>query len=565
MGIGKLVGVLFIGGFSALLGVSGLRTFSVAVSQQGWVATECQIVAAELPTSSSSEVAVRYTYVVDGITREGNRWALPSPVQPSYRDLLTRVEKWQPGTVTKCWRDPNDGARVVLERESLWVGTILLFPLAGITAIYFLLRPRRTVAGPARGSSGTGVPQSFGTSKTSQLPASSGAGKAVYFFFLLFVVVGLGLTYLFFGRHYLAAQRAKSWVSGECTILSSEVLTHTSKDSKSNRTSTSYSIKVAYTLNAGGKTYSGSTYSVGDSQHTDSSSAYEAIQPLDAGKVVPCFFDPSDPTESTLKRDLESTVWLGLFPLLFTVAGLMGLGYTWQSRRTDNDPTIRGKKVRRASNRLVGFITLLCATTVWNGIVGVGGYAFFTSGDASGWLIALFISPFALIGVLLIVALPLAFLQIFNPSVDFELASSDVPFDGTFSVGWKLRGSPRRVRLFTLALELVALEGSNTAQADGVEGVELENDVRRSASPTPQRTSMTGNVIRRFELAKTSNRESIRKGSAEVRIPAYETFSFPNNTRRIKWRLTAGLSIPWYPDSSETMELDPREGTMTTT
>ncbi len=547
---------LFIGLFSLLLAYGFSGPVKTAVKQLFWTRTNCLMESAEIDSRTSHGLSVRYSYEVDGIQQKGTTWALPSNIQTSKEKLNSEVNRLEVGTTVPCWYSPSSVQDVVLVRESIWVVLFLLIPLAGFLGAFLLMRAsigrRRNRSSPVtqKGVAGRGM--------------SSGeffAHFGIYLFFGIFIAVGLILSYVFCLRHIYAVYEAKQWSEATCTIKSSHVRTHTSTDSKTHRTSTSYSVEVSYHFNVGDKKYAGDTYSVGDSSQSNSEYAYGVVSKLPAGSQTTCFYDPNDPTRSTISRELENVVWLGLTPLIFTCAGFLGLFYTIQSGPSKKEGRLDARgKVKKAQSRILGLINLLFANVVWNGIVAVGTYAFFSAGDGS-WFVGVIILPFALIGILLIVAIPYALLQVFNPSVDIHTDDDAITYGQQFTVGWKLNGSSRRVSKLRVTMELVALQPPRDPSANSEEGNRTRgNSQSRSTYSTHRKgtTQELERVLYTKEIFATENQNRIEKGSATVKVPESSELSIPAGSKKLKWKITVHLVIRWYPDAQDSVILDAR-------
>lgn len=551
---------LFIGLFSLLLAYGFSGPVTTAVRQFFWNRTNCLMEHAEIDSRISNGMSVRYSYDVAGKAYKGTTWALPSNIQTSQQTLTSEVNRLEPGTTVACWYSPSSVERVVLVKESIWVVLFLLIPCAGFFGAYLLMRA----------SIGRGRYKVNSSAHTRNSPNGKSKGEffahfGIYLFFGIFIAVGLILSYVFCLRHLYAVYEARQWSETTCTIKSSHVQTHTSTDSKTHRTSTSYSIEVTYHFMVGDKKFAGDTYSVGDSAQSNSEYAYNAISKIPVGSVVTCFYDPDDPTRSTISRDLENVVWLGLTPLIFTCAGLLGLFYTLQSgpsnKERNADP--RGR-VRKAQSRVLGLINLIFANIVWNGIVAIGTYAFVSAGEGS-WFVGVIILPFALIGILLIVALPYAFLQLFNPSVDIQTVDDAIRYGQQFTVGWKLNGSSRRVSKLRVTMELLGLQParevttSPNQNSNGSDDKVPSRSRTRSTSNRNGKTQESERVIYTHEIFTTEHQNRIEKGSTTVKVPEKGELDIPAGSRNLRWKITIYLVIRWYPDAQDSVILNVQE------
>lgn len=522
-----LLVVLFL--FASLIVYATIGSIVLAVRQLAWTKLSCEIKSSEVKRhqDAATEMVVEYSFPFKGATKSARQFKVPSSVVISDKEFDDAAQRLQVGTFAPCWIDSSDPPISVLQRESLSVAIVLIFPLilfpisiVGLKFLWFPPKPKVDSVLPGQ-KKGRGC----------------GATLGFFGFFGLFIAVGLILTYVFFLSPYLAFRRMQSWKEAKCTIISSEVRAHTSKDSDG-KSSTSYSLDFKYKYEDGGRSYVGDIYNPAYStlSNYSSASAIDDQFPVDA--TVPCYLNPEDSLESALARDFPSKGWLGLFPIIFSVAGLLGLFHVLGSVRNDapSGPGAPRKTSRRAQSRLGGFIGLIGVTVVWNGIVAAAGFGLgqeWMSGKGSIFPL-LIVTPFALIGMLLLISIPYAFLQIFNPVLDLDLQTPEVEPGGSFTVGWKLQGNPRRIRKLEIFLELHSIAIANTTTAKN-----------------GKRAKVPWDPVLSLPIASSEREQSYLKGSGSVRIPELEKLPPNLPGQRLEWKVRWRLSIPWYPDSSE--------------
>lgn len=525
--------------FSLLICMAIIPVFLTSLSQLTWNETGCTIQKAELAGESSSQkIRVLYDYEVNGTAYRSDQYELPSNVSPSNQELRDRVAALEPGTTAPCWYDSGQPGNAVLHKESAAMGFFLLFPAALLTAAWFGLRAAWFPNAFRR------QPQS--TEENGEKDSKAGLGIGIFIFFGIFILVGLGLTYLFFWSRYQAVMKTADWSETECKIQEARVESHTSQDSQK-RTSTSYSVHVRYGYSVNGKQYIGTTYNPSEISSSDHSKKSQIVESLPVGEHVKCFFNPVNPFESTINRDLNKEIWFGLFPLIFSFAGFFGLFYTLTSGLGEKGQPGDGSRVKRkAQSRLTGFVSLILVNIVWNGIVCIVGYGIWDSWQHGNGPIfpLLIIAPFALIGILFIISIPYSFLQIFNPTLDLEFFPK-VPEPGSqFTVSWRLSSSSWRVRKLDIVLELMSqtIPGSQTPQGK-----------------KQKLNAALGTVIHTVKVASTDRKATIEKGSAQVRIPDDDQHAPLHEKERRIWRLRTNLSIPFYPDSVEMIDFGNNE------
>jgi Protein of unknown function (DUF3592) len=99
------------------------------------------------------------------------------------------------------------------------------------------------------------------------------------------------------------------YAQGHCTILSWHVLTNTLKNRTTYRPQFTYSVQTA-----SGQHYEATGYSVDTSYSDDQAGLQAIIDRYALGKSYPCWYNPTDPSQAFLSRDLP-TGSLTLFAL----------------------------------------------------------------------------------------------------------------------------------------------------------------------------------------------------------------------------------------------------------
>lgn len=170
---------------------------------------------------------------------------------------------------------------------------------------------------------------------------------------------------------------------------------------------------------------------------------------------------------------------------------------------------------------------------VWNGIVAAtGGWSFKSSGyDDFAWIPALFMSPFQLIGILLILGVGYLFLAMFNPRPVLTLSPGKLRLGEPFDLEWEFSGSNRAVNRFRLYIE----------------GRE-EATYRRGTTTTTDRS-----VFATIEIAE---RPTAEKGRARITMPANTMHSFKSENNKIVWNIQLQGEIRLWPDVKETFEVE---------
>ena len=201
-------------------------------------------------------------------------------------------------------------------------------------------------------------------------------------------------------------------------------------------------VKVDYEVQ--GVTYSPYTYDIHHAPRSTEAEAQAVLDGFTAGQAYPCWYDPADPNIAVLVRGYQWWIWPALLiPLSFVVIGIGGLVYTalqWgksaerRAAAARNLPApelfdlpaavdpkypyipdcseITSSPGTRLAYRLPltyspgwTLLGLLAACVAWNGAVSVFvvmAVRSFLAG-APDWLMTLFIVPFLVVGVALVV------------------------------------------------------------------------------------------------------------------------------------------------------------------
>ncbi len=143
-------------------------------------------------------------------------------------------------------------------------------------------------------------------------------------------LLALGIPMFLFGIYFaLLADESADWPKVEGVVASATVRTHTSVG-RMNRPFTdsdnTYYPEFGYTYSVGGKSYSSSRFSLGESaqDYSDRQDAEKAASEHPAGSKVEVFYDPADPSSAVLRPGLSTGSWVPLLlGLFFGGSGLL--------------------------------------------------------------------------------------------------------------------------------------------------------------------------------------------------------------------------------------------------
>jgi hypothetical protein len=546
----KGCGTLFFGIFAlAGLFLSGLILVSFArgVRPYFWKATPCTIIESHPatdtlePTSKSAEpIVIRYRYEVDGRSHDSTRLDSGGIKESlNSREIQRLLFKYEADTNSLCYVNPGNPDEAVLRRVPLWTGFFILLPLlfvgigvGGIIGIWRGEQWRNRII-----------------KRTTRSNAMGTGAKLI--FFGVFALVGGILTYFIAVRPLQKYFSAKSWPATPCEILSSSVGAH-----RGDKGGATYSIDITYRYQVRGRSLQSDTYSVmtGSSSGRSSKAAVVARYPV--GSEAVCYVNPEDPTDALLSRDLTPWLLIGLLPGVFLLIGLIGLGsmirpalQRFRERSTmpilpglpgviptPTTPSITGPVVLNPEQSPTAkFAGAIFVALFWNGVTGVFVWVAVNSfiEKKPEWFLTIFITPFVLIGLLLLGLVVSTFLNLFNPRIQLTVNSRAIPLGGTLDASWLIPGWNSRIKRFKLTLE----GRQETTHGSG----------------KTRRTDR--NVFATLPLADTSDPLQIAQGRSSVEIPDNHKPSQSGDNSKIVWTLKAVGEIPLYPDLEEEFEL----------
>lgn len=383
-----------------------------------------------------------------------------------------------------------------------------------------------------------------GRSRGGRRGKSSKSPKWFMFFFgLFFATIGGVVFYFIFVGPMLNVQAAKNWKQVQATVTHSEVDRHRDSDGD-----TTYSIDIKYQYEVDGRRHTGERYHFITGSSSGRSGKQDVVDDHPVGKQITIHVDPNDHTNAVINREMTGDFWFGLIPLIFVVVGLgimigglfiktnRGKNAKWQPQARlsdDDDPTDGVATLKPDSTPLGTFIFLCIFGLIWNGIVW-GIMIFAIIPDMShDWFMSIpliFISVFALIGIVIIGIAIYQFLALFNPKPILEVSNGSPALGETIDLHWNLEGRSERVRELTIKLE----------------GVESARYQRGTDTVTDTHT------FHEEALYTTDDPNLILLGGqCEVTIPSDLMHSFEASNNKIIWRLTVHGDIKRWPDVNQ--------------
>lgn len=189
------------------------------------------------------------------------------------------------------------------------------------------------------------------------------------------------------------------------------------------------------------------------------------------------------------------------------------------------------RELKASTSRLKMFLIVLGIAIFWNGLISIFLVSMLSEAKW-GWemlLTSLFMSPFMLIGLVLLVATIYLFLALFNPTVKIALSAGAVPLGAEVDLAWELAGRVGRVR--ELLIEVHANQ-----EVQYTQGTSRLTDIE---------------TFELIEVIRTEDPQLMQFGSAVVRIPADSMHTFEAESNKILWTVEVRGKIPWSPDINE--------------
>lgn len=139
----------------------------------------------------------------------------------------------------------------------------------------------------------------------------------------------LAALYFAFGRPIRSMIAARSWTPTTCEVIRSRVGGSggpSRTGGMTDRRERSYSSDVAYRYTVGAHSYIGYRQRFLSIASNDPTDARYRVSLLPPGSKVPCWYDPLQPTDAVIDRDLDTDLMWIVFPLAVGAVGAAFLG-----------------------------------------------------------------------------------------------------------------------------------------------------------------------------------------------------------------------------------------------
>lgn len=390
---------------------------------------------------------------------------------------------------------------------------------------------------------------------------SSGRGCMILFgsVFALFGLVFIWMTTI---NPLLKSRASNDWVETKCTVVTSEI------DIDRDSDGTTYRPRIEFDYNYDGQGYHSDTFDF-TSLNRSKARCTEIVNDHPVGTQMGCFVNPDDPEEAVIDRRYDFSYMGFIFPLIFSGIGfaILWAAVFWKDTESktisgsakrpmsaasssltqtsalqpvtehpgdvDDQTWDEPQKLKPSQTRLMKLILGSVFALFWNGIVGAMLYGFFKDfGNGIDWFFVLFLIPFVLVGLGLIVGVIYLLGGLLNPGVELALSTGAVSRGSSVDVAWQLSGRTSSIQTLK-----VTVEGEESAT------------YRRGTD-----TITDTNVFCTIPVTETDSPEEIEFGSVPVTIPADTMHTFAADRNNIKWRIVVHGNIPRWPDIKETFE-----------
>ncbi len=515
------------------------------VDTWSWERATCAIESSEVVDRSESDdfvLRVTYSYAWRGERFEGDGYRHSDQGVGSIAEAERLASRYAAGAEVPCWVDPDEPTSAWLERANLWAGLWIFVPLlfvgVGLGGILLLRRVHSVVDDAETGD--------VRTAKKARASKPVRAGVIATVLFGAFFLFGLGFLVPFFVWPSLRVMEARSWRATPCEILSSHVASHSGDDS------VTYSVEVLYRYEVDGREHRSDRYTFLGGSSGGYESKAEIVAGLPEGSEVTCWVNPEDPYDAVVERGFTAEYLFGLIPALFAAIGLGGLIATFVGtravRKDTSKPTWRPVVESRDT---MGPVSLepergplgklgcsIALALLWNGFLSIFVWVFVKDWMAGNrdWFLALFLTPFVLIGLLLLAGIPYSLLALGNPRPRVRLARRAIPAGDSAQIAWSFDGWASRLRGLKLWLEC-----SRTT-------------VETIVHDRGQSTSTETEVIATIEIAERRAPRPLAQGSESFTVPD-DALPTSRGEEAIQWKLKLQGEIAWWPDVIEEYEI----------
>lgn len=528
--------------FSSIFVFAGFFIFWTEMKTHTWDQVPCEVQEFSILEDADEDfpfkVDLAYRYRIEG------RWYTSRQLKPdfegeeSYRELAELEDEIVSLVDPVCWVNPEDPSEAVLFADGgdSWGGLIFMafgggFVLIGIGLTVSAVR-------------GPGAKKAV----TENADGEGGMGKLLGCgFFGVFAAAGVGMLcglVLPKAWQYFAV---KTWEEVPAEVIWSRVRQKSGDDGPT------YRADIFYRYQFEGREYRSNRVNLmGTGGSSGRGKKQDKVDAHPAGTPVMCYVNPRNPHQAMLDRGIGWWALFALFPLPFAAIGLGGLYATFVRRkddgkgskaktegvtplRVDQDGTSRKRKKSPVAKRWLNVLGALFVMLFWNGIVSVFVYHLWKGWSSGGspWFLTLFMTPFAVIGIGMVIHFFYRIATLFSPIYHLELGQSVIEAGDRTSVSWRRRGGggrPRRLSLWLVGREEATYQrGTNT-------------------------TTST-ELFHESQLFETEVRQMMPAGRCSLDVPVEAVPTFEGENNRLLWFVVVVADVPGRPDVRDEYEI----------
>ncbi|NNE93600.1 MAG: DUF3592 domain-containing protein [Verrucomicrobiales bacterium] len=557
-------GLVFAGMGGVFLWFLGQEVWKEAETYS-WTETTCQIESIEIEVLENEKespflLKPTFSYEFEGQSYTGESYTRSPSKTDDYEKLaLKRRDLLNADQATACWVNPEDPTEAVLKREEWFKGFIILFPLVFVVIGVSIMIGGVVSLRKGRARKAGKVESISATARSSEKVGSCvllGMG-------IVFTTIGLGVAIplgILPGKRMLESE---NWVETPCTIIWSRVQSHRSDDG------TTYSVDIFYEYEFESETHRNNRYEFMAGSSSGRSGKQEVVRQYRPGSQQVCFVNPDLPEQATLKKGFSAWAFLGLIPLFFFIIGV-ALLIAWirgRGKKKERKSRFAAAKEARqgrerewkeeletagsfqpmveettgprilspGGNRIKGSCGCLFFALFWNGIVSVFVWQAI-EGIQKGrpeWFLVIFITPFVLIGLALIIGFLYKLLALANPKPVLTVQPGNLRPGEDVQISWTIRGNARRIS--HLKMELWGVESAT---------------YRRGT-----KTHTDNQVFFCRTIADSADGRGVENGRLNFQLPQDVVPSLKLGSNQIKWQIRVSGDIPFWPDIQDTFEI----------
>lgn len=522
---GKVFGIFWIG-FSSIFFFIGCWVIWTSLKENRWKEVPVQVsefkIKAQRKLDPPFQAQTKYTYQWEGQSYTGTKVYTQEKGTEEYEELGRLEYEIRVEDLKTCFVNPDNPSEAALIMQSK-AGLIFGAAFALFGALFISI-----------GVSIFRVPaESASLSEHADEDSEGGGlgGKLIgIMFFSLFALAGTGAA-VYMVNNLMTAKASQGWDETKASVIWSRIV---SDDDTSK-------LKVFYQYNYRGTQYRSNTVSSFESSSSGNKGGL--LKEYPRKKKTVCYVNPDAPWQAVLKNELGWGWLWALFPIPFLLVGYGGLfAICFLDKSPFGKKTSRKEELKKealfqpGNKRLMAVIGSIFIALFWNGIVSVFLFQVYKSWSSGSqdWFLTLFMIPFTLVGIGLIIHIFYRILALFNPKPMVMLSPGYLTIGQSADLAWKIPSGGHKMNRFT-----VTLIGDEEAE------------YKRGTNTSKDTSCFYEEVL----VDETTLRNSAQ-GVAQVTLPKEGVVpSWQGKHNAIHWKLIITGEIPKFPDLTEKYDI----------